>query len=243
VSVQSVLLVTVALVIATMTTTWLRLAALPFALAGLLTIHQVRTPDALVSEDARLVALPIGGGELAVSRARPNAFTADNWRRALDAETLVKPEALKGKDMRFVTTDAALDLPPGTPFLCAGKLCIARHTSGAIVVWAQDADDARPACAYAALIVIADATAKNPCRDLPVAVVTARDLARSGSAAVTFDPVAADRPPQIRFAVEENYRPWHAQRAFSREARGLMPYQRKTGNKKQQRRRTGSRPG
>ncbi|MGN6145023.1 MAG: ComEC/Rec2 family competence protein [Mesorhizobium sp.] len=243
VSVQSVLLVTVALVIATMTTTWLRLTALPFALAGLVTIHQVRTPDVLVSEDARLVALPIGGGELAVSRPRPNEFTADNWRRALDAETLVKPEALKGKDMRFVTTDAALDLPPGTPFLCAGKLCIARHTSGAIVVWAQKAGDARPACAYAALIVIADATAKNPCRNLPVAVVTARDLARSGSAAVTFDPVAADQPPQVRFAVEENYRPWHAQRAFSREARGLAPYQRKTGDKKQRRQRTGSRPG
>lgn len=227
VSVQSLLLVTVALVIATMATTWLRLAALPFALVGLVTIHQVRTPDVLISENARLVALPIGGGELAVSRPRPNAFTADNWRRALDAEALVKPETLKGRDMRFVTTGAALDLPPGTPFLCAGKLCLARHISGAIVAWAQTAADTRPACAYAALIVIADATARNPCRDLPVAVVTARDLARSGSAAVTFDTTAADKLPTVRFAVEQNYRPWHTQRAFSRQARGLAPYKRK----------------
>ncbi|MBN9245443.1 MAG: ComEC/Rec2 family competence protein [Mesorhizobium sp.] len=226
VSVQSVLFVTVALVIATMATTWLRLAALPFALAGLVTIHQVRTPDALVSEDAKLVALPIGGGELAVSRARPNGFTADNWRRALDAETLVTPETLKGADTRFTGTDAALDLPPGTPFLCADGLCLARHPSGAIVVRAQDTAAARPACAFASLIVIADARAKDPCRDSAVSVITARQLARSGSAAVYFDP-AANRAPEVRFAVEENYRPWHVQRAFSREARGLAPYQRK----------------
>ncbi|TIT58031.1 MAG: competence protein, partial [Mesorhizobium sp.] len=79
ISQQSVLLVAVALVIATMATTWLRLAALPFALAGLLTVSDIRTPDVLISEDARLVALPIGNGELAVNRERPNEFAADNW--------------------------------------------------------------------------------------------------------------------------------------------------------------------
>ncbi|RUT81723.1 ComEC/Rec2 family competence protein, partial [Mesorhizobium sp. M7A.T.Ca.US.000.02.1.1] len=92
ISQQSVLLVTIALVIATMATTWLRLAALPFALAGLLTVSDTRTPDVLISEDARLVALPIGGGELAVSRERPNEFTVDNWKRALTSETIVVPE-------------------------------------------------------------------------------------------------------------------------------------------------------
>jgi hypothetical protein len=83
ISLQSVLLVTVALVIATMATTWLRLAALPFALAGLLTISETRTPDVLISEDAHLVALPIGGGKLAVNRVRSNEFTTDNWKHAL----------------------------------------------------------------------------------------------------------------------------------------------------------------
>lgn len=241
VSVQSVLLVTVALVIATMATTWLRLAALPFALAGLVTIHQVKTPDVLISEDAKLVALPIGGGELAVSRARPNEFTADNWRRALDAETLVKPEMLKNEDISLVATDAVLDLPAGTPFLCTKGLCLARHTTGAIVAQAQKTADALPACAYAALIVIADATAKNPCPDPLVAVVTARDLARSGSAAVTFDTDVADSAPTVRFAVEEQYRPWHTQRVFSREARGLAPYERK-GRKPANFRRPANRP-
>jgi ComEC/Rec2-related protein len=222
VSAHSVLLVTAALVIATMATTWLRLAAIPFALAGLLTIHQVQTPDVLVSEDGRLVATPIGGGELAVSRARPNAFTIDNWRRALDAETLVEPETLDGQDLRFITSDASLSLPPGTPFLCAQNLCLARHVSGAFVVRAENAKAARPACAFASAIIIADPRASDPCRDPAVAVITTRDLARSGSAAIYFSP-EADRAPAVRYAIEHAYRPWHAQRAFSREARGLAP--------------------
>ncbi|WP_245451820.1 hypothetical protein [Mesorhizobium waimense] len=72
ISIQSVLLVTIALVIATMATTWLRLAAVPFALAGLLTVSDTRTPDVLISEDAHLVAMPIGAGELAINRVRSN---------------------------------------------------------------------------------------------------------------------------------------------------------------------------
>ena len=54
--------------------------------------------------------------------------------------------------------------------------------------------------------------------------VTARDLARRGSAAIYFAK-AADTQPTILFAVEQDYRPWHMQRKFSREARGLGPYQ------------------
>lgn len=228
ISARSVLFVTVALVVATMATTWLRALALPFALAGLLVIDQVRSPDVLVSEDAWLTALPIGGGELAVSRARPNEFTVDNWRRALDAETVVPPETPKGDDARFVADDV-LDLPPGAPFLCSADFCLARHPSGPFVVTAKTAGAARTACGYASLIVIQDASAKNPCRDPLVVVLTARDLARSGSAAVYFDADSADAPPTVRFAVERDYRPWHMQRRYSREARGLGPYVRRKG--------------
>ena len=225
VSPHSVLLVTIALVIATMATTWLRLAALPFAVAALLAIPAGRLPDVLVSEDARLLALQIGGGELAVNRPRPNAFTVDNWRRALNAETLAGPERPKGADRRLVEKNADA-LPPGTPFQCVAALCVARHVSGALVAHASDASAARPACAFSALIVIDDATASDPCGDPLVAVLTKRDLARSGSAAVFFDPDSAAAPAEIRFAVEEDYRPWHVQRRFSREARGLPPFTR-----------------
>ncbi|TJW74623.1 MAG: competence protein, partial [Mesorhizobium sp.] len=76
------------------------------------------------------------------------------------------------------------------------------------------------------LIVINDATAYNPCRDPRILVVTKRQLARHGSAAVFFDPQSATAQPVIQYAVEKPYRPWHEQRSYSREARGLAPYKR-----------------
>ncbi|AZO14590.1 ComEC family competence protein [Mesorhizobium sp. M2A.F.Ca.ET.043.05.1.1] len=222
ISIQSVLLATIALIIATMATTWLRLAAVPFALAALLAIPHVRTPDVLISEDAHLVAMPIGGGELAVNRERSNEFTTDNWKRALKAEGIVPPETF-AKDALDIADP--VDLPPGSPFYCTGDLCIGRHPSGAIVALAENRDSARPACGFADLIVINDATAYNPCWDQRVLVVTKRQLARDGSAAVFFDPQSATARAAIQYAVEQPYRPWHEQRKYAREARGLPPYE------------------
>ena len=220
VSTQSVLFVAVALAIGAMTTTWLRLLALPFVLAGLVVMGNVETPDVLISEDARLVALPITGDELAVSRARPNPFTLDNWRRALNVETTILPEDVSND--AELTVENALDMPPGMPFLCARRMCFARHLSGAVVVTTPRADIAKSACGVAALIVIDDATAPDPCNDPAVVVVTKQDLARVGSAAVRFDS-SADKPANILFALDAKDRPWHAQRGFTREARGLPP--------------------
>ncbi len=73
------------------------------------------------------------------------------------------------------------------------------------------------------LIVIDDATARNPCRDPLALVITKRQLARQGSAAIFFDPEAASSQPSVAFSVSQPYRPWHEQRQFSREARGLPP--------------------
>ncbi|ANT51811.1 ComEC/Rec2 family competence protein [Mesorhizobium amorphae] len=222
ISIQSVLLVTIALVIATMATTWLRLAAVPFALAGLLTVSNTRTPDVLISEDAHLVAMPIGGSELAINRVRSNEFTTDNWKRAVKSETIVEPEPFEKGDARFDMDPA--DLPPGSPFYCSAGLCLARHPSGAIVAYAEDRKDAWRACAFATLIIVNDATAYDPCRNPLVLVVKKRQLARLGSAAVFFDQQSAIAPAEIDFAIEQPYRPWHEQRRFSREARGLPPY-------------------
>lgn len=227
VSIHSVLLVTVALVIATVATTRLRLVAIPFMLAGIAVMPDVRTPDVLVSEDAHLIAMAIGGGELAVNRPRPNKFTIDNWRRALDAETVIGPETLKGEETTLATSGAP-DIPPGTPFLCTTDICVARHVSGAIVARVKDERSARKACGFAALIVIDDATASDPCGDPLVAVITRRELAQSGSAAVYFDPLSATQPAKIQFALAGDYRPWHVQRQFSREARGLPPFERRS---------------
>lgn len=118
--------------------------------------------------------------------------------------------------------------PDGIPdarFDCDATRCAIRHPSGRIVVHTADTAVARTACGYAALIVIDDATAEISCKSPSVAIVTKRDLARHGSAAIHF--AAPGSKPEIRYAVAEPYRPWHAQRQFSRAARGMPPYQRK----------------
>jgi len=250
VSPHAVLLLTAALVIASTATTWLRVAALPFAVLGLLTVVETETPNVLVSEDGRLVGVPVGDGKLAVNRVRPNQFTVDNWQRALATETLIVPARSAA-----TTTNGAVRLPgetvsqpvaetnisdaaPGKlasgetnaagkgAFVCSDGLCTVQQPEGARIVHATNAIAAARACDKADLIVVDDATASDVCPG--VAVISKRELARLGSASVFItDPAASgDQTVEIRHAVAEPYRPWHAQRQFSREARGLPPYKR-----------------
>ena len=317
----SVAVLTVALLIATICSTWLRIAAAPVVLAGLLLLLDRPRPDLFVSEDGRLVGLDVGEGRIAVNRARPNEFTIDNWKRAVRADEIIRPEGRQERspanddgsvspvtESNAEATDAgaahSYPLPvkngergasasrpvllspslrveePGrqargganagkrepvvsssdipstdTPsltagFACAEGLCLARHPSGAIVAHALDALAALDACASASVIVIDDATAKNVCRWKDVLVVTKRDLALGGSAAITFLPARESRsrpipdiptatenaeagkatmvrmPATIEYAISRPFRPWHDQRRFSRSARGLAPYRR-----------------
>lgn len=226
--VSSVVFVTMALVIASMTTTRLRAAALPFAVLGVLMLGAATPPDILISEDGRLVGVPLGNGELALNRSRPNRFTIDNWKRALLAERLVGPQQVTGA---HADSGGA-----ATAFTCDDGLCLARHPSGAQIAHAENAEAARRACDSAALIVFDDATAKNMCADHSVTVITKRELARHGSAAVFLVPAKpgnlvpteqGSHTVEISHAIAEPYRPWHVQRQFSREARGQAPYKRK----------------
>lgn len=203
----AVVVFTLALVIAALTTTWLRLAALPFALCSLLLLLRGGpAPVVLVSEDARLAGAALADGRIAVNRARPNAFTIDNWQRATLADTIVKPGGADG-------------------FVCADGLCrISEPTTGLTLAHAADVAAARRACGSAFLIVVDDATASDVCGGHAVEV-TKRDLARRGGVAVYTQQRQGGEPEfTLRYAVGEPYRPWHDHRRFSREARGLPPY-------------------
>lgn len=299
----------------------LRLVALPLFAAGAILAFNNRHPTILVSEDARLVAVDLGDGRMAVNRQRPNSFVMENWLRASAARTVIKPVDItrqyagntgadfhesepdhvregasgnhaKGRDAGSNRSAGAQGTnrrqskigsrpPPrnsqrpgagaATPavtalleaiaaagkkaagFGCIDDICLARDASGALIATAKDAAHAEPLCAYASLIVIADATAGRICGSRqPVTVITARDLARRGSAAVRFitppksprqyglsapgsanstgppdaDVAAPDIPKAVvSYAIAEPYRPWHTHRAFSREARGLPPWE------------------
>jgi competence protein ComEC len=212
VSTDSVVLITAALVLACMPTTWVRLTAVPFAVAGLVTLGDIRAPDVLVSEDGRLVGVA-SDGNLAVDRPRPNAFTLDNWTRALKAGAVVKP--------------GTGDAPTDAGFACDGARCMATHPSGAVIVHTASLDEARAACAFASVIVLDDAAARLRCGNPMVAVIDRRELARSGSAAIHLPATPGAGKPQVEFAIAPGDRPWHDHRRFSREARGLAPYAKK----------------
>lgn len=232
VSTHAVVFVTAALVIASIATTWLRVAAMPFAALGVLSLVETETPVVLVSEDGRLVGVPIGDQKLAVNRARPNEFTVDNWKRTLKTEAFVGPIRINSdgstnpKDSGNSSDPSSTDEP--TEFVCSDGLCLVQHPSAGLIAHAEHAAAARRVCAKTDLIVLKDATTKDICPGSTVAVLTSRELARLGSAEIFVKPESGKKSRQleIRHAVSEPYRPWHTQREFSREARGLPPYQR-----------------
>lgn len=244
----AVLTLTAALALLTMSESALRWAALPFVVIGVALLVTRQMPEAFVSEDARLVAMRLGDGRIAVNRNRPRGFTMDNWRRGFGGGEIVRPtnDDARRNDSQPGTNNAAG--PPAanhaaltadgefvgeTGFVCSGDLCVASRADGAMIVHAQTAAAARVACSFASLIIIADATAEDPCGTGEAATITARRLARQGSAEVVFrgkgkhnspHPAAA-QDVRIRFAIAKPYRPWHEHRQYSRAARGLAPYQ------------------
>jgi len=217
---SAVIVMTLGLVILTLATTRLRLAGLPFLVAGLMLLPFRTRPDVLISENGKLVGFRLSDGRLAVNRNRPSDFDIENWSHAMMTSEVVKP----GRDQ----TSAMPTIAPEVPFSCTRSLCIAWNKAGAVVASATDADAAKEACPIANLVVIDDATAQNPCRQGNAKVITARDLARFGAAAVTFKSIAdGSIQTNVEFAVAQPYRPWHMERAYSRAARGLPPYRRK----------------
>ena len=211
VPVSAVVILTLTLLVATLATTRIRLAALPLAALGLYLLADRPLPDVLVSEDGRLVAVRTPDGNLAVNRARPNGFTIDDWQRALVAGEVVKPSDGDGGD--------------GTSrFACADGLCSMVHSSGAMILYVEDAANVAANCETAALIIVSDASARNPCGRTQARVLTARELAQRGTAAARIEKTPQGFEIKTDFAVRQPYRPWHDHRRFSRAARGLAPY-------------------
>ena len=222
----SVLVLTGALVVVSVSTTRLRWLALPLTVVGAVLIATRELPDAMVSEDAALVALRFDDGRLAVNRTRPNAFMTGMWAHALMTGSIVRPDRVDAHARASNRSDD--DMAAGaTPFACDDTVCVARHASGAALVHAADAVSARSWCRSAALVIIKDATAGDPCGSMGAVVLTGRDLARRGSAEISFQRRNGGIEAVVTQSIREPYRPWNAHRQYSREARGLAPYERR----------------
>lgn len=134
----------------------IRLAALALIPAALLINRNAPSPDMLVSEDGRLVAIAGEGGALAVNRDRPNAFTTEVWRNAVAAQIVAKPEmpmasvsAQRGTGeaaametaMPSVSIPALISAAGQAPnrFACGPGICIGLAGNGALVAWLDPA--------------------------------------------------------------------------------------------------------
>ena len=206
--------------------------SVPFALAAVFTLGNAATPDVLVTEDGKLSGFRATDGALAVNRHQPNAFTAENWKRAFEAERFRKPvlDREEPPDDQPRKTDYVASViqtdgnPFETAFQCDEVTCVGRLSSGGLIVHTSDVEEARIACVLATVVILDDATLQLSCANPSTVVITKRDLARYGSAAIYLPRAGSSDASVVRYAVAGTSRPWHQHRAFSREARGLPSY-------------------
>ncbi len=168
-----------------------RLAGLPLILLGLLSIATQRTPDVLVSGDARLVAVRGADGLLQLSTTRTGRMTRETWlRRAGQDEALAWPAAGTSADGRL-SCDGA-----GCLYRAAGQVVAIVRESSAL------AEDCRIASVVVALIPV-----RRTCPSAHT-VIDRFALWRDGGHALWLEAGGQVRVESVREA--RGQRPWVA---------------------------------
>ena len=213
----TLLLATAGLILLTVLTTRLRLVALPFFLAAGLTYKGADVPDGWIADDGKTLALRGADASLSFNRNRISGFLRENWSRAAGAKAVLSAKSHSGGSLMQLLEKAPKGERAG--FTCDERLCMAA-VKGGWIVQTGDPDVVRQACASARLILYSKPSGAPRCSDRRAAlVVTARDLALSGSAAFRLN--RKGRGVTVEYAISRPYRPWHSHRQWSRAARGL----------------------
>lgn len=218
----SLALVVVALTGFTLATTWLRFVLLPLLVLAVLLASLAPGPDIFVSEDAKLISVATHDGSLAINAERGGGFALENWMHASAAWKISRPasQSRTGIGSRAAKRAKTEEMPPR--FSCAVGLCSLKLPDGRTVAHASTAEAAAAACGISTILVIADASfpaCAGAAR--PPVMLTKRDLALRGSAAIILRDGGSNPPAIIRYSVPQPLRPWHDHRQFSRAARGL----------------------
>ncbi len=237
------LLWTTAMLSAMILTSHLRLISLVFLGAGFVSLITTDLPDIIISEDARLVAVR-QNNILYVNRARPAAFTTDNWRKAYKITEVSVPDKKETEGSEG--------------FICLDGLCSFDLANGQVLAYAENRDAAQIACNIGDIIIFAFAgnmrcSQQSDADDTPPLVITRQQIALKGVAEIyltsnrennqeqtdiqaakaaikTENSVAGDqskknaskaKQAEIVFAVGDPQRPWHLYRLWSRAARNL----------------------
>lgn len=172
---------------------WRALGVLPIA-AGIATAFFVRTPDILVSEDGKLVAVQAPGGELVLSSARGNRFSRERWLLQAGQEsellwTMRAPAEDSGEERDWLRCDAL-----GCLYRPHGRLVAIVFEPEAL---AED-------CARADLVVSV-VPARRACR-LGPPIIDRFDLWREGAHAIWLGRDGGARIETVR--ANQGMRPW-----------------------------------
>jgi ComEC/Rec2-related protein len=212
---------------------FLRFAGL--ALAGLLllaacVVPAAPRPDIVVFEDGSLVGL-LGSKGIAISERRPSSFVTDQWRRALRADTLVRPvkfsreepqssenaakrQKLTRKEIAVGRTDMrqALETSVSGRFTCREKhWCVARLAGGLTLVVAINGAHAGAACDLADIVVTPARLKWSHCRSGAL-LITGQTLRRTGSLEIHLPDGHSDM--RVTGAMEGRQRPWSLHRLY-----------------------------
>jgi competence protein ComEC len=181
---------------------WRALGLLPIA-AGIATAFFVRTPDILVSEDGKLVAVQAPGGELVLSSARGNRFSRERW--LLQA----------GQEAELPWTMRASGEEPAEErdwLRCDSLGCLYRP-HGRLVAIVFEPEALAEDCARAELVVSA-VPARRACRGA-LRVVDRFDLWREGAHAIWLRGDGGVRIETVR--ANQGERPWVPKREPKRQ--------------------------
>ncbi|MHC5230267.1 ComEC/Rec2 family competence protein [Brucella sp. LJL56] len=228
---------TIALVLAVVLSTRLKVLALPFIVLGFAAFVREPFPDIVVSEDAKLVGVRLADGRFAVNRSRPSQFTVDNWKTAYLVEEFIAPPS--GKNRKRTDSDG---------FECEDGLCTINLRDGHTLAYTADIAMQEIACNIGDVVILAVPGKESSCGRSTTLSISKRDLALKGSVEIRLGKAAEqNRTPQalslispkttkaeaasptselqqdsrITFAVDTPSRPWHLHRIHSRPARGL----------------------
>ena len=191
ISVEGLLLLVAAILVASCFASSLRWVALPLALLGmLLAPERGPLPELLIFEDGKEIARIDADGGLAFLRERPNGFVADQWRRAFPAGS-----GDAGR-VRHI------------PARCENGLCRFRTRSGFDVDWTQDWRLTGTACDAGDIAIVARTVRIDACRSGAI-LATLRTLRRTGSLAIVR---GASGAPEARRSIPDPPPEWNRHR-------------------------------
>ncbi|MGU3576313.1 ComEC/Rec2 family competence protein [Brucellaceae bacterium C25G] len=163
---------TIALVIAVICTTRLRAFSLVFALTGFVFYFAANNPEIMISEDAKLVAVRLEDGRLAVNRPRASRFTIENWAKAYEITDIVPPVIAGSKKNGIYNKNA---------FYCEENICSLQLSDGRMLSYTDNTVSIKTACNIGDIVVLAIAGKNLVCGATGKTVITKRDLALKGS--------------------------------------------------------------